>query len=504
MSQRKIGLLLSVFAALWGSAAAEEPITLRVMTFNVWYGGEQVSLPKVAEAIRAADADIVGVQESDGNLYRIAEAAGMPYVDPRRRIISRWPIFDSGVGERTDKGVSPYSTTGLDLGALHAWVMVRPGKVVAMANVHLTSDPSGLELARTGGRLAEVLALENRTRAAEVKPLTGLAKVAADGTPVFLTGDFNTPSHLDWTDAAHRSLPDIPYVVVWPTTRLLADAGLRDSFREAHPDPVAEPGITWTPGTPNPVPPPSPGLDRIDFIFSAGRTTTLASRVVGEQGGPDVGIGIFPWPSDHRAVVSTFKVIPSPAPAMLSVTPRRVLEGDTFLLRTYDPTGDRWNAAILRRSGEPKDALIAISDLINGYQRTIRLGTQDLAPGNYDALLISHDRKVLKRHAFTVAPAGSKPGISLLEPSVKRGAPIRFRWHDTPGDLRDWVGIYAAGDPDAMRYLGFAYTEAMFDGEGSIQPDVDHGSLAPGEYELRLMHDETYVTLSKVRFTVRP
>jgi hypothetical protein len=173
---------------------------------------------------------------------------------------------------------------------------------------------------------------------------------------------------------------------------------------------------------------------------------------------------------------------------MLSVTPRRVLEGGSFLLRTYDPTGDRWSAAIVRRGGA----------------RTILLGTQDLAPGNYDALLIGHDRKVLKRHAFTVAAANSKPGITLLERSVKPGAPIRFRWHDTPGDLRDWIGIYSAGDSDAMRYLGFVYTEAMFDGEGSIQPDVEHSSLAPGEYELRLMHDETYVTLSKARFTVRP
>ncbi|MDA0707298.1 MAG: endonuclease/exonuclease/phosphatase family protein [Proteobacteria bacterium] len=71
-------------------AAAEEPseaMTLRVMTFNVWYGAEQVSLEKIGEAIRAADPDIVGVQEADRNLSRVAEVAGMPYVDERRRLI---------------------------------------------------------------------------------------------------------------------------------------------------------------------------------------------------------------------------------------------------------------------------------------------------------------------------------------------------------------------------------------------------------------------------------
>lgn len=172
-------LLLPVIAPAQG-AAADETVTLRVMTFNVWYGGEQVSLEKIAEAIRAADPDIVGLQEADRNLERIAAAAGMTYVDPRRRLLSRWPIFDSGSGIRTETDPAPYSTTALDHDALHAWVMVRPGKVVAVSNVHLSS----------GAGLAEL-------RLAETEPLTALGRLAADGTPVFLTGDFNSASHLD-------------------------------------------------------------------------------------------------------------------------------------------------------------------------------------------------------------------------------------------------------------------------------------------------------------------
>ena len=80
----------------------------------------------------------------------------MRYVDPRRRIISRWPLFDSGSGVRTEPGTSPYSTTGLDQDALHAWVMVQPGKVVAVGNVHLSNAPSGLGAARNGGTPDEV------------------------------------------------------------------------------------------------------------------------------------------------------------------------------------------------------------------------------------------------------------------------------------------------------------------------------------------------------------
>jgi endonuclease/exonuclease/phosphatase family metal-dependent hydrolase len=235
---RAVSLTLCLSSAsLVQAALADEAVTLRVMSFNVWYGGEQVSLAKVGEAIRAADADIVGIQEADGNLDAIAEAAGMPYIDPRRRLLSRWPIFDSGAGERSEHGASPYSVTGLDRDAIHAWVMVRPGKVVAVANVHLSNEPSGTGLARDGRPLAEVLAAEQASRVVEATPLAALGRLAAEGTPVFLTGDFNTPSHHDWTEAVRRVRPEIPYAVAWPVTRLLEGAGLRDSYREAHPDP---------------------------------------------------------------------------------------------------------------------------------------------------------------------------------------------------------------------------------------------------------------------------
>lgn len=492
-----------LLAALGTRAYGQEEVTLRVMTFNVWYGGEQVSLPKVAEAIRAADADIVGLQETDGNLERIAHAAGMPYVDSRRRVISRWPLFDSGTGERTQTGASLYSTTGLDLDALHAWAMVRPGKVVAIANVHLSSDPSGLEIVREGGKLADVLALEEKGRTAEARPLAALGRLGQDGTPVFLTGDFNTPSHLDWSEAAKQA-GRIPYRVAWPTTVLLEKSGLRDSYREANPDPLARPGITWTPGAPHPLPYPSPGRERIDLIWTAGRTTTVASQVVGETGGPDVEIGVLPWPSDHRAVVSTFRVVPKDAPPMLSVVPRRVIEGERFLVRTWDPTADVWTASIVPRGGSTKDTIVGVTDMPNHYQRSILLATSRLPPANYDAILIGRDGKILKRHAFVVAKQDARPEMEMIETHVRKGTPIRARWRNTPGDLRDWIGIYARGETDVVRYLGFAYTEAMFDGEVVVAPDPSHGPLPPGDYELRLMHDETYIDLARANFTILP
>ena len=505
VGQRVLFPALCAIAAFWGECAtAEEPVTLRVMSFNVWYGGEQVSLAKVGEAIRAADADIVGVQEADRNLARIAEAAGMPYVDTRRRLLSRWPIFDSGTGQRTESGASPYSTTGLDHNAIHAWVMVRPGKVVAVANVHLSNNPSGTGPALEGRPLAEVLAAEAGSRVMEATPLTALGRLAADGIPVFLTGDFNTPSHLDWTQAVQRVRTEIPYAIEWPTTRLLADAGLRDSYRETYPDPVTKRGFTWTPGTPHPLQPRGEGRERIDYVLAGGRAETRSSQIVGEAGGPDVDIAVMPWPSDHRAVVSSFEVVPVEAPPLIAVTPRRVTAGETFLLRTWDPEGEDWTGLVVRRGEAPSQALTGVREMTHSYQRAVPLSTVGLEPGEYDALLIGNDGRVLARNAFAVAVPGATPEVAAIERSVRVGAPIKVRWRNAPGDLRDWIGVYADGDPDVTRYLGFVYTEAAFDGEAVLTPDPGDEPFPPGEYELRLLHDESYVVLARARFSIVP
>ncbi|HWN06633.1 MAG TPA: endonuclease/exonuclease/phosphatase family protein [Steroidobacteraceae bacterium] len=486
MKRAWLALLLWPAVASLPAVAADEMVTLRVMTFNVWYGGEQVSLEKVGEAIRAANADIVGVQEADRNLERIAEVAGMPYVDPRRRLLSRWPIFDSGSGLRSESGPSPYSTTALDLDALHAWIMVRPGRVVAVANVHLSSGAG-----------------EDAVRLAETRPLEALGRLAADGIPVYLTGDFNSPSHLD-AAASDRERPEDANPLDRAVTRVLADSGLRDSFREAYPDSVKHPGFTWTPGAPHPLLDHDRSRSRIDYVFTGGRSTTVGSGIVGELDGLETDIEVFPWPSDHRAVVSTFQVVPADAPALISAAPRLVQQGASVLVRTWDPHGPAWTALVVRRGGEPRDALTGVRDMPHDYQRTIPLSTVGLAAGDYDVVLVGEDGAVLRRSAFTIAAPGARPEIVAISPSTRIGEPIRVRWRNAPGDLRDWIGLYRAGETDVSQYLGFIYTEAAFAGETSFVPDATDGRIVPGDYEIRLLHDESYVVLAKAPITLAP
>jgi hypothetical protein len=51
-------------------------MTLKVMEFNIEYGGEEVDLRGVLDAIRAADADVVAIEEGYVNMPRIAAGLG--------------------------------------------------------------------------------------------------------------------------------------------------------------------------------------------------------------------------------------------------------------------------------------------------------------------------------------------------------------------------------------------------------------------------------------------
>ena len=105
------------------------------------------------------------------------------------------------------------------------------------------ATPYGPELVRDGKPAAKVLKTERETRLPEIRPyLRPLSRQAARGVPTFLTGDFNSPSHLDWTPAVAAVRPQVKYPLRWPVSAALAGAGFRDSYREVYPDPVARPG----------------------------------------------------------------------------------------------------------------------------------------------------------------------------------------------------------------------------------------------------------------------
>src|SRR5262245_29511704 len=125
------GLMLALFALLlpltvFAQDKAIPPVEIRMMTFNIWRSGTVDDFGKVIEAIQAAKADIVGLQEVEGNARRIADALGWQYANERTQIISHFPLID------------PPDSDGM-----YVFAQIAPGQVIAVVNVHLPSDPYG-------------------------------------------------------------------------------------------------------------------------------------------------------------------------------------------------------------------------------------------------------------------------------------------------------------------------------------------------------------------------
>jgi hypothetical protein len=148
------------------------------------------------------------------------------------------------------------------------------------------------------------------------------------GNLVLLGGDFNEPSHLDWTVATKDLFDHNGTVVPWHNSVTLLNNGFLDAYRVKYPDSVKNPGTTW-PAYNTDVElskllwaKDADERDRIDFIyFYPNKKLSLKEAViVGPVGSIVKGKGMETqdqdqflkpngiWPSDHKGVLATFAI----------------------------------------------------------------------------------------------------------------------------------------------------------------------------------------------------
>ncbi len=510
-----VGLAACVLPAT--SAADGGTVRLRVMTLNIFYGGDELDIrtgdwcalrrgcsatfEQVIRTIRASGADVVGLEEAEHSTRRVARALGWQ-ASERLQVVSRYPLID------------PPGANGL-----YVFVELAPGKVVAISNSHLPSDPYGPYLVRDGGTAEELDDLERSTRLPAIQQqLAVLPGLAARGISVFVPGDFNSPSHYDWTPAVAAARADVPFAFDWPVSRAYAEAGFRDPYREAHPDPVAKPGFTWTPGGVESVP--NEVHDRIDWVLVAGPARTLASEIVGERGGPDVDIGISPYPTDHRGVVSTFAVRPGNAPVLVAPETRRLAIGTSLDVVFHAPGRRGERVALVRAGGTAPLA----AEEIDGRDGTVTFDTAALRRGAHEAILLDRHDSVLSRAPFWLYRPGEPPRVSTSQRAYTRGKPIDVSWSNAPGMRWDWLAIYRvkpgsrtpyatpgcnAGYCGNDGYLLYEYTKTAIEGTTTFSGSSATGDgawpLRPGLYEVRLLLDDGYKSVAKsLRFRIVP
>ena len=468
-------------------ALADQSLSLRVMSFNIEWGGTHVRFGAVAEAIEAAGADIVGIQEAEGNLARLATDLGWHY-NLRTHVIAKYPIIE------------PPEAAGR-----YVLVEVQPGRVVAIANLHLPPTPSGAAWLHAGRETREVLAMERavRLRIAE-RFIDALPFLAQQEVPVFLSGDFNSPSHQDWTEETIGRFPHRDRVVPWPVTRAAAEAGLRDSFRDIHQSPLEHPGFTWWAGRPriDDFNPTDENLrTRIDFLWYGGPAEVTDSRLVGEAGAPEVGVVITPWPSDHRAVVSDFEVIPAPMPHTVAAL-QRVHESGTplnFVFRNRTPTG---SLVVERHQSE----VITERRIRLGMDLGLLMVPDDfLLPGRYEVSLGDGQGIEVSRNEFWILSPDAKPALEIGGRHFASGEPLPVAWRDGPGNRYDWIGIYEASSTKKQSYLAWNYLDARSSGDMQLSgANAREGwPLPPGRYLARMLLDDGYTVLAESgHFTV--
>jgi hypothetical protein len=480
------------------TAGTASAVNLKVLTFNTggdeWAGNyHKPDSPKVAAAIddvlrviRASGADIVGVQEPFGELRLMADKLGW-YASSRLYILSRYPIIEPPGAE-----------------GLVGYVEVAPGKVVAFADTHLPSYPSGFRKITTGHPRPQVMHIERRTRLRYIRPwLQQAAPLVSAGVPTFFTGDFNSTSWRDWTPAVVRANPRFAYPFGWPLSRVMERIGFRDSYRQIHPNPLTFPGTTWI----------SPYLDlkptinpshlyfRMDFIWNAGPVQTKSMQIIGAPHTPDVTMAMKPWPSDHRAVLGSFSVHPTAPPPLVSVADTRVEQGAGIQV-TYHRAAAGDTVELLKAGadvGASVDSKPATS--LDG---SITFASDSLEPGDYDVVLDSAGKDA-GRVRVSVVPSGATPTLTTPKDIVTQGDRIRIAWTNGYGNRNDWLGVYRsnASNSKVDYYLAWRYVHAQVNGAEWIGPK-SHTSwpLGPGQWTVRYCIDDGYACQGSVSFRI--
>jgi endonuclease/exonuclease/phosphatase family metal-dependent hydrolase len=490
-------------------AGVASPIRIRVMSFNIQYGASYSTIDAVVKAIRRADADVVGLQEPFGKTRKIARKLGW-YASARLHVVSRFPIVHPG-GSRVAGNPGGRIPEG-------AWgyLLLGDGAVAAIGQTHTPWTPSGLVAMLQGEDEAEVIAREQHKLAWLRPHLEAVSGPVDDGTPTFFVGDLNTPSHLDWTQEAVDALgwqpprldpPGERYVVQWPVTVAMEDAGFRDTFREANPDPIARPGFTYCVRFF-----PACGRwdtwDRIDYVYSAGPIDIVRSKVVGE-GGRYTDIRSRPWPTDHRAVVSTVdvtRVVPDPFAAPVA---ERVFTGRRVRVAFHDQAAPGRTIGLWPLGEDPAgDPAAASAPVAAGADDGIvGVETDGLDAGAYTAALLDGGG-VVATSSVALVDRRAPATIRTLERRYERGEPIRVTWTGGPGNRYDWLSLNRnCFDPTSCPLRGWRYIDGRIFGSAAFTIGSEgNWPLPRGRYVVSLCVDDDYrcVATSKVFRIVRP
>ena len=224
---------------------------LRVLVWNVLHGANDVEkgAEKALAVIRSAKPDIVLLQESyeiDGERPRLgewlagelgwnqyqAESAHLCVLTPMKLEATFFHHVWHGVGAKLR------DEHQRELLVWSIWIDYRAFLGYELRDNPDMSDETLLEAEdKRSSRLPQAVEI--------IEKLRDLGQLKSK-IPLLVGGDWNTPSHLDWTKDAERVYKNRRDLEL-PVSKAMHRAGFQDTFRMVHPNPVQYPGITWSP-----------------------------------------------------------------------------------------------------------------------------------------------------------------------------------------------------------------------------------------------------------------
>jgi endonuclease/exonuclease/phosphatase (EEP) superfamily protein YafD len=308
---KKIFLILIIIFSIKSYSKSN----LNVMVWNIWHGGKSKELPvsdarpEIAKIIKKANADVVIMIETYGSAKYFSESLGYDYkllsnnlcIFSKYKIVRQIPIA---------KHISSFNFGGVEL-------EIEKGKNLMVFDTWLHYLPD-TRLVPTSKSHDDILAWENKgSRDDEIKNILECINQYcenSDSIPIIMGGDFNSHSHLDWTNKTKDMYNHGGAVVNWTVSSLMTAYGFKDSFREYNPNPENILGPTNIGGHRID----SLGVDhyelfrrdRIDYIYYQGDKLKVKNShsCVSQLGTSFIYKGeSYLYPSDHGFVVTEFE-----------------------------------------------------------------------------------------------------------------------------------------------------------------------------------------------------
>ncbi|MGL5317916.1 MAG: LamG-like jellyroll fold domain-containing protein [Bacteroidales bacterium] len=269
---------------------------VKVLTWNIWHGGVHLGSDgpqHIVDLLRKCDADIVTMQEAYGSQDRFAKELNYKLTTNSAKdnlaLFTRFKMLPLNTRNAFKSNPAIMMLpNGKRISVLDCWLRYayRPGYASNHGNTGYDQQKWIEEdITLSKADISQILT-------EDVEPYMESADEV-----VIIGGDFNSGSHLDWTDAAtplHYGYGKVDL----PTSKFMMEKGFKDSFREMHPNEVTHSGGTFA------VIYGQLQHSRIDYIYYKGNgIRPLYSKTIRTAEEID-----FVWAGDHAAVFTVFEV----------------------------------------------------------------------------------------------------------------------------------------------------------------------------------------------------